>query len=178
MPIKQNFSLVKRQVEFNKMLRQLPNIIGNTAMNYYKKSFTYQGWNETGSSVDKWDEREPNPRQTPAQKKYENKAGKRNVLVQTGRLWRSIRIISQDARTVRVGTDVPYARIHNEGGVVNRVDKVRAHTRKGKDKTAKVRVHSRTMKYTMPRRKFMGASTGLNAKIAQKIMERMKKIGI
>jgi phage gpG-like protein len=44
---------------------------------------------------------------------------RRNLLVQSGKLRRSIRVVKVSKNSVTVGSDVPYAKIHNEGGVTH-----------------------------------------------------------
>jgi phage gpG-like protein len=112
--------------------------------------------------------------------------------VDSGRLKRSIRIVAVTPTSVTIGTDVPYAQIHNDG--FNGSQSVRAHTqrvkehqrkqkvkgKKGKWKTKKVTVkahtrnikaHTRNMK--MPRRRFLGSSAELEKQIMELIMSEI-----
>ena len=84
-------------------MRGLPIVVGNEVVNWSKESFSKQGW--TDNSFAPWRKRKGNL-----------KKGKgRAILVQSGRLRRSIRVIRATGNSVVVGTDVPYAKIHNEG---------------------------------------------------------------
>ena len=92
------------------------------------------------------------------------------VLVDSGRLKRSIRITSVTKTSVTIGTDVEYAKIHNDG--FDGVQSVRAHTRKTKNKTQNVRAHTRKMK--MPQRRFLGESAELERLITEFIENELK----
>lgn len=143
-------------------LTTLPVQLGNEAVNWFKGNFRRQGW--PGNGLQPWKPRKANARRN---------AG-RGILINSGRLSRSPRIINTAALRVDVGTDVPYAKAHNEGftGVVT----VKAHRRTtfgqvkvstgkaNKPYTTKrmatgsgeVKAHSRRM--NLPQRKFMGNS--------------------
>ena len=83
------------------------------AVNFSKERFVKKDWvNETSQ---KWKDRK--------------KPDKGSLLLKSGRLKRSIRKISQVGSLVEIGTDVPYAKIHNEGGTISKTVRVRSHTR-------------------------------------------------
>lgn len=127
--------------------RRLPSIAGVIAVRHFKKNFKKQGFVDKNTS--KW----------KARKKADKEgSGKRAILVKTGALRRSIRTISKGVGRVRVGTAMPYAKIHNEGG------------------TIKKKVNKRNMNTTIPQRKFMGDSQKLNNDIATEIDNRVKDI--
>ena len=65
----------------------------------------------------------------------------------SGRLKKSIRRIRVTQNSVTIGTDVPYAQIHNEGGTIK--------------KTVSVKSHRRKMNTTIPQRQFIGESAQL-----------------
>lgn len=94
----------------------------------------------------------------------------------SGRLKRSIRKLRGTATTVVIGTDVPYAEIHNEGGTINKSTRVRAHRRTRKGKTTYVQAHSRKMNLTMPQRRFIGESALLSRRMERKLQKEMNKI--
>jgi phage gpG-like protein len=95
-------------------MRRLVNRVGVVAVNFSKERFVKKDWLD-GSSRQPW-----------AKRKRKDKG---SLLVKSGRLKRSIRKISEGDFFVYVGTDVPYAQIHNEGGEVNKITNVRSHTR-------------------------------------------------
>ena len=82
-------------------------------------------------------------------------------MVRSGRLKRSIRKMSEGDYFVYVGTDVPYAQIHNEGGEINKTVSVRTHSRTRKGRTETVKSHRRKMNIKMPKRQFLGDSNAL-----------------
>ncbi|WP_407512834.1 phage virion morphogenesis protein, partial [Elizabethkingia miricola] len=99
-----------------------------------------------------------------------------SLMTVSGRLKRSIRKVKQGSYYVYIGTDVPYAQIHNEGGSINKTVTVKSFSRKrtqravsentGKKlkkrvnsgETSIVKTHTRKMKLTMPERRFLGDS--------------------
>ena len=80
-----------------------PNIVAETATEYYKERFRDKGWDGTP-----WPEvKRPNPRGS--------------LMVRSGALQSTIRpsMITQNEVVISAGNPrVPYARIHNEGGIV------------------------------------------------------------
>ncbi|NJN78192.1 MAG: hypothetical protein HC803_07555 [Saprospiraceae bacterium] len=118
------------------------------------------------NGLEKWDERkypDANPR-------------KRNILVKSGRLKRSIRITKQTRNWVVIGTDVPYAAIHNQGGTFQQSQLVRPHDRKTKRGITKVKAHTRSRTATYPQRKFIGQSKALDKRLQRQINKRLKAI--
>lgn len=81
---------------------QLPQLIGTEVVNSTINNFQTESY-----FGDKW----------PARK---NKKNTKKLLVNDGFLKRSVRIVSSTPNSVTIGTDIPYARIHNDGGVINR----------------------------------------------------------
>lgn len=139
--------------------RNLPRIAGNEAINFFKESFRRQGWLD--ERLERWKPR--------SSKTVRNKG--RAILINTGRLRRSIRIVSIVPGRVRIGTDVPYAEIHNKGGNINRRVNIRAHTRRSRRGVQQVRSHARQMNLNIPQRQFMGESNALKKQL-EKMIER------
>ena len=158
------------QQRLQKALGELPLVVGNEAVNWVKQNFRRQGYPDR--SLTPWKPRKANSRRN---------AG-RGILIGTGRLSRSTRIISTARLQVNIGTDVPYAKAHNEG--VDKVVTVKSHSRKktgnirissgrtGEFKTKKgivgstiVKAHQRSMH--LPKRQFIG-----NSQILQNILTR------
>ena len=141
-----------------RLVQTYPKWAGNEAKNHFADSFRKEAWD--GEAWKPRAKADTNPK-------------RRNLLVKTGRLKRSIRIERTGPGFVQVSTDVPYAEIHNEGGTINATVNVRAHRRKivsrnvgkGRKKTASgvafVKAHSRVVNISMPRRQFMGNSQQL-----------------
>lgn len=115
-----------------------------------------------------------------------------SLMVRTGRLKRSIRKISSGTGYVIIGTNVPYARVHNEGGKSSKTVYVRSHTRKKttqaiSEKTGKklkkrvdsgtlikVKSHTRRMNLNLPQRKFMGNSRALELRLQLRLKKSLK----
>ncbi len=163
---------------------KMPLRLGARAVLFSKNRFRQQNW--VDKSVEPWEARKHN--------KGSRQRKKRGVLIDTGRLFRSIRKIYVSQNSVIIGTDVPYARAHNEGfkGTVQ----VKAHTRGVYEKTKyevyntrtrrsrtvtkqrltgaiKVKAHSKKM--NLPKRQFMGASSALSNRLSKMIINEYKK---
>jgi phage gpG-like protein len=147
---------------------QAPKVIGAAAERHFKQSFVNQGF--TDSALVKWPK---------------TKNGKANrVLKKTGLLMNSIRVDRADLNVIRIvagGPQVPYARIHNEGGTIEGTANVRAHqrrahrasTRRGKvmRKAASVKAHTRRMLTYMPKRQYMGKSAAMEANMRNELLK-------
>ena len=142
----------KRLQKVNKpsFMRRLVNRSGVVAVNFSKERFVRKDWLD-GSSRQVWDKRK--------------KKDKGSLMVRSGRLKRSIRKMSEGDYFVYVGTDVPYAQIHNEGGELNKTITVRTHSRTRKGRTETVKSHRRKMNLKMPKRQFLGDSNALAKRI-------------
>jgi len=88
---------------------RLPLIVGNAGVNWVKDSFRIQGFRTVSNFGTAW-----NPRKDKSRKN----AG-RDVLIKTGRLRRSYRVLSYTATSVTIGSDLVYAAVHNEGLTIN-----------------------------------------------------------
>lgn len=163
-------------------LRKMTSEAGVLAVNFSKERFRYKNW--LGKTREHWKKRQRKDRGS--------------LMAKSGRLKRSIRKISQGNYYVIIGTDVPYAQIHNEGGTIKETVNVKAHTRKitirarkidrvtGRsrraaksvgEKISKVRAHRRRMNTRMPKRQFLGESAFLIRKIERHMSrEIIKKI--
>lgn len=158
-------------------LRRMTNEIGILAVNFSKERFEYKNWIDK-KGIERWQPR-----------KRSNKRG--STLVVSGRLKRSLRKISTGDYYVFVGTDVPYAQIHNEGGEINKVVRVKGFQRKFTLRTrptrrtrnpqqagtrlVNVRSHNRKMNLKIPKRTFLGDSHFLQKKIERYITQQIDK---
>lgn len=155
---------------------QLPRTAKNLGLQFFQSRFRSQGWLD--ESFQPW----------PKRKKQDKRRPGRNILIDRGRLRNSLRgqiNVGTGDISVVFGTDVPYAKIHNEGGTIRhpggeRVITHRRYTRgqrKGRSLFArnnrsatwsrKVNVGPYDIK--MPKRQFMGKSAHLNRIIQRKI---------
>ncbi|TZF81808.1 hypothetical protein FW774_17275 [Pedobacter sp. BS3] len=134
----------------DKLQQQFPNILAETATEYFKERFIYKDWDGVP-----W---QPygNPKREPKRGSLLNRS--------PGGLMSTIRpsVISPTLVRINAGSaKVPYARVHNEGLRVRAVQYVRPHHNNnfmGKGQRVQIQGHSRRIDFTMPRRQFMGKS--------------------
>jgi phage gpG-like protein len=170
--------------------KKLPTEIATIAVNFSKERFREQNWWDT--SEIKWKERKRN--------RNGSKKKSQTLLVGTGRLKRSIRKISANESQIIIGSDVPYAQIHNDGGTIKGTVTVKAHKRKiisnetvgtgvfnirsRRERTKRIRVqfgeanvksHTRKMNVSIPARPFIGQSAELEKRILNHIQTTFEK---
>jgi len=137
---------------FKPQLEKVVDAMGVLAANHFTRSFSNGGF--TDETLIKWQPRK--------RTRYKTKRGKwvddtnRGVLIGkgTGTLRRSIRSKRFGFLSVKILTDVPYARIHNDGLMGKAFGK-----------------HS----FKMPKRQFIGYSGQLNRKLIAFIDKNIKK---
>jgi phage gpG-like protein len=174
------------QAAITKTLNALPRKVGVEAVAFYRQSFRQQGY--TDFYFSKWKARKDKGRGSKG----------RAILSKSGDLRRSIRIVRSGRGYVVVGTDLPYAAVHNLGfrGQVSvpgytrhSYDKVKVGTGRYSIKTRKentrsekrlragsetpVKAHTKNM--NIPKRQFMGSSIHLNKKIQTIVAYELKK---
>jgi len=144
---KNKLSLKPLIVKLKLTHKTLPLILGNNAVKFFQSNFDKEGFQDR--TVSKWQKR-----------KYKPKGGAKKQLQVTGRLRRSIKRLSANWGSIKIGTKgVAYARIHNEG-------------LKGKafGKYA----------FQMPKRQFIGESykleKGIKARIEKELRNLEKRI--
>ena len=141
---------LKRKINALNILKdQLPTILANDMVNFFKKSFRKQGWDD--GNFQKWQARKGEITGGIAQVSKKS-AGGRAVLVKTGDLVNSLEIESANWKRIRIKSDLPYSAIHNEG---------KQGLAWGK--------HS----FKMPKRKFMGNSRTLTNQLKEKMEKKM-----
>jgi phage gpG-like protein len=184
-----NFSvpIAQLQKRFKSVLLRLPILAGNEAVNFVLDNFRKGGF--LGHSFQPWRKRK-NPNKWGQKPKRDGRA----LLVDTGRLRRSIRITKLNADSVTIGTDVPYAKAHNEGLNIGQIQTVKAHTRKKmgvatissikikksrntavQTGSIQVKEHTRKIVQKIPARKFMGKSPYLDNKLKRIITAELMK---
>lgn len=161
--------LTKLLENFEKIKSEVIDGIGEIAVSEFTLNFRKQGFNGN----------------TWTKKKKPN--GK-NILVGRGTLRRSIKVLKKSNESVTVGSDVPYALIHNNGGTIKHDAKSRVlrFTRKNgrlqfaKSNSKRVVAQSRsTFKaYTinMPKRQFIGDMPSLTKKITNFIKRKFDRL--
>lgn len=140
---KQNkFNMKEVEQKWRKALENAMVEVGNTAKNHFVLNFRKQGFDD--KVVEKWKPR----------KKADKRAG-RAILVKTGDLRRSIirHPENRKALSVKISTDLIYAKVHNDG--------LRAGRGRG---------------FIMPKRQFIGDSYNLNEKVKQLLVKRLDKV--
>lgn len=177
--LNKDFEQWRKKVEAS--LKKLPLLVASDAQNFFLDSFKRTAW--IGQTTENWKPRKPNKKRTGAA-----------LLVKTGRLKRSIRIKRAKWNSIVIGSDVPYAGVHNEG--LNETQTVHEHSRIASRKVAtrynkaghalksgmkKIRgkshqVSSFTRNQNIPRRRFMGNSPYLNQRILRTIISQLMKI--
>lgn len=164
-----------------RLMRDFPKVAGNTAVNFFKDRFQRQGWQD--GAFEAWPARKSSP---PRGGSRRGAGGRRQLLVQSGRLKRGIRIQEANWGRVVVANDVPYARAHNEGVNQTVSQNVRAHQvrsfsrrRSGRQETVAAHTrqgHTRTVRMVLPRRQFMGNSNLLDRRIQMQLDTALKGI--
>jgi phage gpG-like protein len=164
--------------------KDLPQIVGTEAVTFFKQSFRNGGF--TDNALVRW------------QKGYKTNGA---ILVKAGHLRDSIEIISLRTNAVVVGSvGIRYAKLHNEGGVLQLTAKQRKYfwakyyelvgknrTAKGKARTGvgatlrnsqadayKRMALAKTLKF--PKRQFIGQSAELNRRIAKMLTKKINEI--
>lgn len=149
----------------HRMNTQVPELVAQTATEHFKESFvkkSFDGvpWQDTKKPV---------------------KRG--SLMVRTGQLMGSIRpsLVSADRVTISAGSSrVPYAQVHNEGGIITRKPRSETFQRnryqsgkqKGRFKGGTTSGQGFTFKessFTMPKRQFMGYTEDLKRVIIKRL---------
>ena len=165
----------KIRARLTETLEALPAIIGNEAVNYSLDAFSSESWDGK-----------------PWQKRKSKKDSNRALLVQSGRLKRSIRVISTTATSIRIGTDVPYAAVHNNGGQISKPERTESFKRNRYTKGPKsmyfgglgafkkgttpgegltFRAHS----FNMPQRQFLGNTRTFAVAMRKVVADELRK---
>lgn len=142
------------------------------AVTFSKQRFREQSWADCTS--------QPWPKRKPGAPRNKGRA----LLMDSGRLKGSIRRISVSPTMAVIGTSVPYAKIHNEGGVLHpRVTpKMRGFawkmfyaTKNSKWKGLAL-TKKKTLTIKIKRRKFLGHSAVMNTQIRRVITLQINKL--
>ena len=94
----------------------------------------------------------------------------------SGRLRRSLQNPKRGSNSITWNLDVPYAKIHNEGGTIKATQNVRPFNRTVKGKEQKVKAFTRNVNIKMPQRQFIGDHPKLRLEIETIITRNAKKI--
>lgn len=140
------------QERYKSVFLRLPIIVGNEAVNFILDNFRSQGFQ--GSTFEPWAKRRRGWKR--------DHRSNRNVLIDKGRLRRSWRVTKTGPDHVAIGSDVPYAKTHNEGLRIGQIQTVKGFTRKD---GANVKPHVRKIDQNIPRRRMIGKSPYLDARL-------------
>ncbi|MEO6282004.1 MAG: phage virion morphogenesis protein [Dyadobacter sp.] len=145
-------------------------IIGTRAKNHFKQSFQRGQEGFIDENLEKWDDIKPSSRRAKAKKNGDSAP----ILTRSGQLADDIGDWSADFndQSVTFGSNKPYAKIHNEGGVISGSQTVKAHTRKGRP----VKEHTRNVHTVIPKRQYMGKSKKMEEQIFKDIEKGLDKI--
>lgn len=174
---KDEFFKKLKQVDKSAFLKKVTAEAGVIAVNFSKERFRDKNWID--KNREKWPDRK--------------RKGRGSLMSQSGRLKRSIRKIAEGKYYVFIGTDVPYAQIHNEGGTINKVVSVSSHTRKVNPRARKptrgngrarkpkktvvqVKAHTRRMNLNIAKRQFMGNSAILTRRIERHLYKKINTL--
>lgn len=151
MASKFNFKGIQRKSKLT--IENSLTIIGNEAKRFFVENFRKQGFDD--ASVEKWKPRKQYEHRHARNAKQAMKFGLgRAILVKSGDLRRSIKRMppQKSNLSIRIVSDLPYAKIHNEGLEGNAFGK---------------------HKFKMPKREFMGNSFNLNERIKKILYKRL-----
>ena len=148
----------------HRMEDSVPQLVAETATEFFKDRFKTQEW-----------DKKPWPALSP---KYASKKtrGKGRILTRTGRLRGSITPTHVNAQRVVISagsSQVPYARVHNEGMRIKGIARVKGYTNTnfmGKGKRVQIQPHTRNYDIQFKRRQFMGHSKHLNKAIIEELV--------
>ncbi len=164
------------QLKVERTLTKFPVLAANEARNFFLDSWKRKAWRDTTTEL--W---------APRKKETKKSKGK-GILIGTGRLRASIRVIKADWNSVVVGTDVPYASVHNDGfkgtysRTASRHAKIKGSYKKLGDEKSKrstkmsIRGATHPVNQNIPRRRFLGDSEYLNKKIDKIFLEQLINI--
>lgn len=165
-------SRIRQFNELSKLYQKWTKLAAIEAVNFSKERFVRKNW--VDNSIERWKARKPSPDWASEEQKKASQRG--SIMVRSGRLKRSVRKLSVTRNSVTIGTDVLYAQIHNEGGVINQKINIKAHTRERKGRTEQVKAHKRKRQVTIPKRQFIGESRLLLRRLERMVQLEIKNI--
>lgn len=159
----------------SKAYAKVPLEVAVLAERFSKERFRSQAWLDKSSEA--WKPR--------AQRRKGGQNKSQTLLVDKGQLKKSVRKISWNSQQVIIGSDVPYAQIHNDGGTISATQTVNSHKRKefsrkrkGRKETVKehsVKSFTRKVNIKIPKRQFIGNSETLKNQIIDHITNQFTK---
>ena len=159
-----------KTLELEQAINKLPKKVKDIGVQFFKSRFRAQGWYD--STFMPW----------KARKGKDTKGKGRAILIKSGRLRNSIRgrVFGSD---IVFGSDVKYAKVHNEGGLITKHARselfVRNRYTSGRFKKGTSPGQGHTYKsstYKMPKRQFMGDSAHLRKLVTRTIENTVKNV--
>ena len=167
----QDFYRHRRQ--FDEVLRILPTVVGTEGVRLARNNFATgtEGFDD-GSSVDKWQLRIPG---SPGNQG-------RPILTKSGNLKDSIRYVLMSNR-ISIGvnlSEIPYAKLHNEGGIIAKTEKMKRYfwamyITTG-DHFWKNLALSKKASFTIAARRFLGHTPQLDQVVTRIVSNRIQAI--
>jgi len=174
-----DFNFAKKLKKLERAKVDMPLLIGNITENHFKDGFV-KGGGSTDENIGGWKKRKFLKYTRKGKVSSTNNSA---ILVNSGKLKRSIRIIKKNWKEIIVGSrGLRYASIHNRGGVIKQVltnkqiaffGFMYGYTKQ--DYFLKM-AKSRTITIDIPKRQFIGNSRVLSKKIHNLIKREFKKI--
>jgi len=170
-------NLANLQRKAQAAIQRLPPLLGAEAVRHTKENFRQGGFVDSGFQA--WEKRKHDP--DPGRGTLIGKG--------SGHLFRDVRILSRTNNSVTVGTTLPYAKIHNDGGEIAHPGGTAFFKTKGGDlvwvsnkvadrlatagrKLPRTKPHA----INIPQRKFLGKSVSLNQKLRAIVSSEMRRI--
>lgn len=155
---------------------RLPALMGAEAVRHIKENFRQGGF--VDETLEPW-----KPRKN-------DKDQGRGILIGkgTGHLFKDIRVLQKLINGVKVGTTLPYARIHNDGGTIQHPGGTAFFKKKGEIAYVSNRValalatagrklpRTKAHRITIPARKFIGASVQLGARLKEIVTRELRNL--
>jgi phage gpG-like protein len=139
------------QVKLQKSLTAFITVMGTDAKNHFVKSFRNQGFED--QTIQRWQPRKRTSYRTSNGRVVDDT--NRAILVKSGDLRRSVRVISKRYHSITLGSDLPYAQIHNDGLMGKAYGKY---------------------PFKMPKRQFIGHSRKLIDQLRMKLDKRIQNV--
>jgi len=190
--IKQSgFTLNDIEKKLKKVLNAMPTVIGQAAVSHFQDNITKRQGVPSSGSLQRFKNRV-----------FESSRGRgKGILNDTGNLVDSIKIISRNQNSVNVGiraSEIPYAKLHQQGGKIPITDKMRkffwakyyqhaspvGRTRGNRSSSINqeadfwkaMALKRKNSTITIPKRQFMDATPDLEKAILRTIKTEMNQI--
>jgi len=171
------------QIRLQKSMKAFVTVMGVEAKKHFVSSFRNQGF--TDESFKRWQSRKGEVSGFGVSKKSK---GGRAILVKSGALRRSVKVLNKNYNSVTLGSSLPYAELHNDGGLIYRKAHKRTSSRtatvrgsagfvngvwkEGRGRKMKImgeRHNVSSSSFKMPKRQFIGESRKLTALLREKL---------